>query len=224
MREYLALSMTSWLKRELMRRYEEKGDVFFDEFERETGKAISPKTRADLIRFWKGEDIGLTVSISNKYHLLAQAEVREFGTILALLRWKVYLNRTEKKFITSDNPVSVIGRPALPKDYDRSDLRHVFALSPDLCLEMKGFWHKDEKFIHRRTLTGREGEAKILELNAITAHCANESAFARDAQSLQDVLDSKWWKTRPPRIVHYPRDADRGGGVDHTHHRQRETN
>ncbi|MEX1086919.1 MAG: DUF4238 domain-containing protein, partial [Candidatus Paceibacterota bacterium] len=75
-----------------------------DRLENETGEKLSEKEREELIEFAKSGDY--RVETNNASHLQLLSQIEGFRNLFYGKRWTVYVSKSSKKFVTSDNPVA----------------------------------------------------------------------------------------------------------------------
>ena len=75
-----------------------------DKTEREINVKISEKEREELIEFAKGGNYN--IKTNNTSHLEIIKEMQSFRNLFYGKKWTIYISKSNKKFITSDNPVT----------------------------------------------------------------------------------------------------------------------
>ncbi len=166
---------------------------FFEQHEKESGEKLTEQQRNEVIKFaQKGE---YRVEMGNAAHLNLIGEMEGFRNLLFGKEWLVYISKSNKKFITSDNPVIELFPEWTGKFvYGPSFLQrtHQFSMTPDILIIATNPRNPPAiGAVKRKTLfDNMEHNAKILELNFQHPRNATAYAYARDKNSLQDVIDS----------------------------------
>lgn len=165
---------------------------FFDQHEKETGEKLTEQQRNEVIEFaQKGE---YRVEMGNAAHLHLIGEMEGFRNLLFGKEWQVYISKSSKKFITSDNPVIELFPEWTGKFfYGPTFLQrtHQFSMTPDILIVATDPRNPPEiGKVKRKTLfDNKEHNEKILELNF--QHPRNAIAYAYASSSLlQDIVDS----------------------------------
>ncbi len=165
---------------------------FFDQYEKDTGEKLSEQQRKDVVGFVQGEQYN--IEIGNTPHLHLIGEMEGFKNLLFGKEWLVYISKSNKKFITSDNPVIELFPEWAGKFfYGPSFLQrtHQFAMTPDILIiatNPRNPPHIGQ--IKRKTLFGNiEHDNKLLELNFTHARNAITYAYASNTIFLQDIID-----------------------------------
>jgi Protein of unknown function (DUF4238) len=163
-------------------------DSLFDEFDRETGSTTTPEMREKLKRTMTEGDYSL--KFNNASHLHMFDSFQGFANLFHAQDWLVYIAKSDKKFTTSDNPITVVvpdkegfyGPTFLERD-------HYFPLTPDLLI--KGRYPEKDlgKKLRRKTLF-KQDDFDILKLNLTTANHVVQYAYATERQSLEDLLSA----------------------------------
>lgn len=166
---------------------------FFDQHEKESGEKLTEQQRNDVVEFaQKGE---YRVEMGNAAHLNLIGKMEGFRNFLFAKEWLVYISKSNKKFIISDNPVAELFPEWTGKlSYGPSFLQrtHQFSMTPDILIIATDPRNPPAiGEIKRKTLFDNiEHNAKILELNFQHLRNATAYAYARDKNSLQDIIDS----------------------------------
>jgi len=101
-------------------------------------------------------------------------------------KWKIYIAKGNKQFITTDNPI-VEWWPPPETIYGASFLEKIkyFALTPEIFIELK-YPYGSEK-INRKTLY--EGEDDLVRMsNLLLASRAGNFAYANDKTLLEEIV------------------------------------
>ncbi len=165
----------------------------FDRYEKETGEKLTEQQRNEVIEFaQKGE---YEVEMGNETHLHLISEMEGFRNLLFGKEWLVYISKSNKKFITSDNPVIELFPEWTGKFfYGPTFLQrtHQFAMTPDILIIATDPRNPPAiGKVKRKTLfDNKEHNDKILELNFQHPRNAIAYAYASNAMSLQDIVDS----------------------------------
>jgi len=127
---------------------------------------------------------------SNTEHLTFLANgLEKFAKMFFVKKWKIYIAKGERKFITSDTPVAEWFPPRTifwgPSFLCR---KHYFPLTPEILIELT--CPKGNRKIKRETLFA-EDDDKVMVLNMlILGHCFN-FGYSNDRQVLEDLLVEK---------------------------------
>jgi len=189
-------------------------EKIFDNYDKETGKTTSPEVREKIKEMMLTKDYSL--DFSNEQHLMMFDSIEKFANLFYHQRWLVYISKLPQKFVTSDNPLTVV----IPKSktiYPPSFMErtHYFALTPEICIEAN--YPNDElgKKLKRKTLL-RGSEKEVLNLNTIMGNQAHQYIYAKEKQDLEDIMvEVKWqqeyFATPEGKIVKEKLDAERNG-------------
>lgn len=166
---------------------------FFDQYEKEMGEKLTEQQRNEVIEFaQKGE---YRVEMGNRAHLYLISKMKEFRNLLFSKEWQVYISKSKKKFITSDNPVIELFPEWTGKFfYGPTFLQriHQFPMTPDILIITTEPQNPPEiGKIKREILSdNKEHNEKILELNFKHLRNAIAYAYASSSDLLQDIVDS----------------------------------
>ncbi len=166
---------------------------FFDQHEKETGEKLTEQQRNEVIEFaQKGE---YRVEMGNAAHLHLISEMEGFRNLLFGKEWQVYISKSSKKFITSDNPVIELFPEWTGKFfYGPTFLQrtHQFSMTPDILIVATDPQNPPAiGKVKRKTLfDNKEHNDKILELNFQYPRNAIAYAYASSSDLLQDIVDS----------------------------------
>lgn len=166
---------------------------FFDEHEKDTGEKLTDKQRQEVIEFAQGGEYGVEMGNASHLHLLGEME--GFRNLLFGKEWLVYISKSSKKFITSDNPVIELFPDWAGKFFWQPTFlqrTHQFAMTPEILIIATDPRNPPEiGKIKRKTLfDSREDNHKILELNFAHPRNATAYAYANNKDLLQDIVDS----------------------------------
>lgn len=166
---------------------------FFDKHEKQIGEKLTEQQRDEVIEFaQKGE---YRVEMGNAAHLQLIGEMEGFRNFLFGKEWLVYISKSSKKFITSDNPVIEIFPEWAGKfTYGPNFLQrtHQFAMTPDIVIIATDPRNPPTiGKVKRKTLfDNTEHNRKILELNFQHPRNAIGYAYANSTSLLQDIVES----------------------------------
>lgn len=204
----LAIFMnTMWLRNPAMRKWLNDGtekilrhantmryshpsiDNHLEDLAKSRGLSISREERDELKN--KVLDGSYTLNLPNTSHLdfmLDPGHIRGFSNMFFGQHWIVHISKCARKFVTSDNPVTVV----IPKTSDFwgvsfLERTHLFPLTPDILIEAV-YPNKDagKKIIRKTHFNG--AEKKIDEINLKIASLANEFIYASRPEEI------KWFK------------------------------
>lgn len=145
-------------------------DSKIDEYCEAKGIDIDTEEREQLRENIQGEKYNL--DFSNQMHLqfmLDYKNLRGFTNLFYGQYWKVYITKTKRKFVTTNNPVAVIA-PKKSGVFGATFLerQHYMALSPDIMIET--FYPQSDKGIKLKRQTIFEADKWIVDkLNLIVA-------------------------------------------------------
>ncbi len=163
-----------------------------EELEKTTGEKVTEKQRKELIDFATGGKY--RVETNNSAHLKLLAEMQGFSNLLFHKEWTVYISKSSKKFITSDNPVVELFPDWTGKFfYGPTFLQrtHCFPMSPEIHIVATHPRSDIGNKIKRKTLfDNKEHNDKILDLNFNHPRHAIAYAYTNDKTLLQDIIDS----------------------------------
>jgi hypothetical protein len=159
---------------------------FFDGFDKHTGRTTTPKMREKIKESFLNKDYKL--NINNVVHISMFANIHNFANLFAAQDWFVYISKAKLGFITSDNPVAEVF-PEMKGFYGASffDREHYFTLSPEIIIHCKYPNKNNSKGLRRKTYFESNNE-KILSLNLIIASYALKFIYAKEKESLENVL------------------------------------
>ncbi len=168
-------------------------DRFFTDYEKDSGQKITDEQRKNIIETVEKDNY--KVSINNAPHLQMIGQMEGFRNLLFAKEWLVYISKSSKKFITSDNPVLELFPDWTGKFFYGPDFlqrTHQFAMTPDILIVTTYPRNPPQHGkIKRKTLFDNDRDNdKILELNIQYPKWATEFAYASDSQFLQDIIDT----------------------------------
>lgn len=163
-------------------------DEWFDNFDKNTGSVTSPEMRKLV-----GESMTegkFPLQFNNYFHLSMFDSFKGFANCFFGQYWIIYISKSNKKFTTSDNPLTVV-LPERKGFYGPGILEriHYFPLTPDIFIVASNPEADFGKKLRRKTLF-QANDKEILDLNIITSSRALQYAYAKDRQSLEDILGS----------------------------------
>lgn len=163
-------------------------DDLLDRFDRETGKATTPEMRERLKQMMIDGDYSL--EFNNASHLQMFEKIDRFANLFHGQDWIVYITKSDKKFTTSDNPVTVVF-PEKKGWYGPTFLErnHYFPLTPEILIHARYPENFEGKKLRRKTLF-EQNDIDILKLNLTTSNDAIQYAYATERQSFQDILQA----------------------------------
>lgn len=161
-------------------------DDMIDRFDRENDKTTNPEIREKLKRMMIDGDY--KIEFNNASHLRMFDSFKGFANLFHAQDWIVYISKSEKKFTTTDNPVTVVF-PERRSVYGTSFLErmHYFPLTPEILIMCRYPDKRNGKKLRRKTLF-QENNVEILKLNLSTSNQAIQYAYAQERQSLEEML------------------------------------
>ena len=127
---------------------------------------------------------------NNVNHLQLIAKCEEFHHWFSIKKWRFYLAKGPKKFITTDTPVVEIfnntGKTMIEKMYSNhiAQRRHYFALTPEILIELIDPL-KSGKKQKRHAITNDE---IIIQYNLLLVRWSKDYAYATNKEYLEDLL------------------------------------
>lgn len=161
-------------------------DHLFEQYDQETWTTTTPEARERIKRMFIEGDYSL--SFSNISHLEMFRELQGFANLFHAQDWLVYISRSNEKFTTSDNPITVV-LPKKTRFYGPTFIErtHYFPLTPEIFIVCRFPDKRSGKKLWRKTLfSGNDSE--IVGLNLITSNQVIQSAYAKERKSLEDLL------------------------------------
>jgi hypothetical protein len=188
MREHLNKMETDMTK-QLMRFYAPQRVAKFSE---ESGKNLTEEQQKDLVRTL--EEGAYDVRFNNAQHLRFMTQELGFGgpgftNMFYGQKWKIYIAKGEKRFMTSDTPVVEWFLP--PKTfYGASFLERnkYFALTPEILIELT--YPLGSEKVKRTTVFKEEDEMVTIFNMLIGAHCT-ELAYSGEKPILEDLIEGR---------------------------------
>ncbi len=133
---------------------------------------------------------------NNIIHLRLLDEMEGFRNLLFHKDWLIYISKSSKKFVTSDNPVTEIFPEWTGKYfYGPSFMQktHIFSLTPEILITARDQKRNANRIglnIKRKTLFETEKDNfKILELNLIYPRNAIAYTYSQNKLHLQEMID-----------------------------------
>jgi hypothetical protein len=144
-----------------------------DQYSKKKGTKMSDQERAELIKTM--ETGSYELRFNNAQHLRFMTETLGFGgpgftNLFFGQKWKIYIAKGKKRFITSDSPV-VEWWPPPQTFYGASFMERnkYFSLTPEIFIELT--YPMGSKKIRRKTIFEDEDDAIALFNILIAAHC-----------------------------------------------------
>jgi len=161
-----------------------------DSYVREKGKQLTDDERHKIIKTFRSGSYDL--KFSNASHLKFMTESFGFGNpgftnMFYGQKWKIYIAKGNKRFVTSDNPI-VEWWPPPETLYGTSFLerRKYFALTPEIMFELT--YPKGSTKAKRKTIFNDEDDTVGL-FNILLAAHAHEFAYSHDKSLLENILN-----------------------------------
>jgi len=184
MREQLNRMQSNLLKdKNSIRANDEK---FLSNFSAYLSKKGVNKSKEDLEIF---RDILINqeyeIEFDNSLHLLMISEMRGFTNLLFGKKWKFWIAKDQKKFITSDNPVAEWFPP--PRGFyghSIDERRHFFPLSPDILVELA-----DPSGSGKRSKKKEINDKEVWKHNINLARYSIRYCYSTNKIELQDIID-----------------------------------
>lgn len=161
-------------------------DKKLEEIARENNLSVTKEERDELKRIVLNEEYA--IKFPNKSHLefmLDPEHMRGFSNLFFGQHWVIHISRCDRKFVTSDNPVTVV----IPKKtgfWGASFLErtHLFPLTPTITIEAV-YPHKDTgKKVKRKThFKGDEGA--VDDINLKMASHSNEFIYSSRPEEIE---------------------------------------
>lgn len=127
---------------------------------------------------------------NNANHLQLIAKCEEFYRWFSIKKWRFYLAKGTKKFITTDTPVVEVfnktGKTMVEKMYSNhiAQRRHYLALTPEILIELIDPL-KSGKKQKRHAVTNDE---LIIQSNLLLVRWSKDFAYATSKEYLEDLL------------------------------------
>ena len=163
-----------------------------DEYAEATGTMPSPEARKEFLRVVESGDYN--VKVNNAHHLKFMTETMGVGgpgftNMFFGQRWRIYIAKGRKRFITSDTPVIEWWNP--PESfYGASFLERnkYFALTPKILIELT--WPVGSEKVRRKTLFESDDNV-VAMFNILLASRSHEFAYTGDRGILEDLLSGR---------------------------------
>lgn len=155
MRNMLNRTGEEMIKHVNRRRYDHpSAQADIDETITELGITMNESEKSDFLEMMKTEDY--RVNFSNAQHLefmLNTEHLRGFTNLFFGQYWTIYINKSQRQFVTSDNPITVI-IPKRTSFYGATFLErtHLFPLTPTILIETTFPNNEGGKKIKRKML------------------------------------------------------------------------
>lgn len=127
---------------------------------------------------------------NNAHHLNLIAHCEEFYRWFLIKKWRFYLAKGSKKFITTDTPVIELfnntGKTMIEKMYSNhiAQRRHYFALTPEILIELIDPLAPGK----RQKRHAVRDDRIIIELNRLLVNYSKDYAYSSDKEYLEDLL------------------------------------
>lgn len=127
---------------------------------------------------------------NNVNHLNLIAHCEEFHRWFLIKKWRFYLAKGSKKFITTDTPVIEVfnktGKTMIEKMYSNhiAQRRHYLALTPEILIELIDPLTSGKKQ-KRHALSD---DRAMIEINRLLVIYSKDYAYANDKEYLEDLL------------------------------------
>lgn len=161
-------------------------DSLLDKIDKDLGRTPSSEERAKLKEIVKNKSYSL--ESSNYQHLVMLEKMRGFANLFCGQDWEVYISKSDKKFVTSDNPVATY-IPEREGFYPPTFLErtHYFVLTPDICIHARYSHKRSGKKLRRKTLF-KNNDHVVLDLNRAIAARAYNYIYSLEKGSLEEML------------------------------------
>ena len=138
---------------------------------------------------------------NNINHLNLIAHCEEFYRWFVIKKWRFYLAKGSKKFITTDTPVIEVfnntGKTMIEKMYSNhiAQRRHYFALTPEILIELVDPLISGKKQ-KRHALTD---DRAMIELNRLLVIYSKDYAYTSSKEYIEDLL--QFYTGKPTAVV-----------------------
>ncbi|MBT3249944.1 MAG: DUF4238 domain-containing protein [Candidatus Pacebacteria bacterium] len=175
-----------------------------DRFIKDTKQDLSDTEKKELIETFKNGDYDL--KFGNAPHIRMMIESlgigdKGFTNIFFAKRWKIYINKSSKKFITSDSPVVEWWLP--PKffmdDATMLERDNFFSLTPEILIELSK--PKVSRKINRKTLFDEDKDV-IKSKNIMIASHARKYIYSCERDMVSEIINGRN-NPGPVEIDHY---------------------
>lgn len=177
-----------------------------DKFQKETGTELTPEAREQLIKAM--EDGSYEVKFSNAQHLKFMLETMGYGgpgytNMFYGQKWKIYVAKGKRRFITSDSPVVEWWPP--PKTFfgGNSFLERAkyFPLTPEIFFELT--YPIGSEKMKRKTIFENEDDI-VTTFNMLTASRCHQFVYSGEKEILEEFL-AKREKPGPVEVAYFER-------------------
>lgn len=155
----------------------------------EEGHKVTDEQIEDARKTLESGEYELTFD-NNVNHLQLIANCEEFHRWFVIKKWRFYLAKGSKKFVTTDTPVIEVfnstGKTMIEKMYSNhiAQRRHYFALTPEILVELIDPL-KSGKQQKRHAVTNDE---MIIQSNLLLVRWSKDFAYSNDKEYLEDLL------------------------------------
>jgi hypothetical protein len=153
------------------------------------GHKVTDKQIEDARKTFESGEYELTFD-NNVNHLQLIAKCEEFHRWFVIKKWRFYLAKGSKKFITTDTPVVEVfnntGKTMVEKMYSNhiAQRRHYLALTPEILIELIDPL-KSGKKQKRQAVVNDE---VIIQSNLLLVRWSKDYAYATRKEYLEDLL------------------------------------
>ncbi|MFZ1301825.1 MAG: DUF4238 domain-containing protein [Candidatus Microsaccharimonas sp.] len=157
---------------------------------KEEGLEVTDEQIEDARKTFESGEYELTFD-NNVNHLQLIAKCEEFHRWFVIKKWRFYLAKGSKKFITTDTPVIEIfnktGATLVEKMYGNhiAQRRHYLALTPEILIELIDPLKPGKK---QKRQAIRDDEM-IIQSNLLLVRYSKDYAYATKKEYLEDLLD-----------------------------------
>jgi hypothetical protein len=152
------------------------------------GHIVTDKQIEDARKILESGKYEITFT-NNVNHLNFITNCEEFHRWFLIKKWRFYLAKGSKKFITSDNPIAeVFNRSStmVEKMYSNhiAQRRHYFALTPEILIELINPLTPGK----RQKRHAVDNDRVVIEVNRLIANYSKEYAYSSNREYLDDLL------------------------------------
>jgi hypothetical protein len=167
-------------------------EMNIDRFIKDSKQKISEKDKEEIIRTFKTGDYDLRFGNANHIRMMTESlGIGDKGitNLFFAKKWKIYINKSATKFITSDSPV-VEWWPPPEGFYGATFLEknNYFALTPEIFIEL--FEPSGSNKINRKTLFDKDADL-IKSKNIIIASHADKYIYSGDKQPISEIINRR---------------------------------
>lgn len=152
------------------------------------GHKVTEEQIEDARKTFESGEYELTFD-NNINHLQLIANCEEFHRWFVIKKWRFYLAKGSKRFVTTDTPVIEVfnnnGKTMIEKMYSNhiAQRRHYFALTPEILIELIDPL-KSGKQQKRHAITNDE---MIIQSNLLLVRWSKDFAYANSKEYLEDL-------------------------------------